>query len=151
MPWESGSIFERSGGWIEHTALRFLDANGSWCDREQKQAITICKEVLSGDGWSETVERRCEKTLVRIVDAVRDRQKWHDGQAGHHRRVLRAWGDSTGRQIKLAASAELWAYGKRKWSHDSSQGTEKEVVIRRRVVEETVVMSHRHVSRSGTE
>ena len=56
-----------------------------------------------------------------------------------------------GRQIKLAASAELWADGKRKWSHDSSQGTEEEVVIRRRVVEETVVMSHRHVSRSGTE
>ena len=151
MPWESGSKFKRSGGWAENTALHFLDGNGSWCDTEQKQAITICKEVLSGDGWSGPIERRCEKTLLRIVDVVRDRQQWHDGQARHHRRVLRTWGDSKGRQIQLVRFSKHQEDDKRTRSEDSSKNTEKHVVIRRRVVEETVVFSHRHVSRTGTE
>ena len=49
---ESGAKFKCSGGWEwdKDPALRFLGGNvsRSWCDTEQKQAITICKEVLSG-------------------------------------------------------------------------------------------------------
>jgi hypothetical protein len=151
MPRESGSKFKRSGGWAENTSLRFLDGNGSWCDTEQKQAIIICEEVLSVRTWSETIEKKCTSTQLTIVEDIRERHKWHDVQAGHHQRVLRACEDSMGRRIKLASLSEHQADNKRKRPQYSSRGTEKNVVIRCRVVEETVVLSQRHVPRSGTE
>ena len=77
---ESGAKFARSGGRAEQTALCFLDGNGSWCNTEQKQAISICEEVLFERSWSETPKNNCKKTLLRIVEDVRDLHQWHDDQ-----------------------------------------------------------------------
>ena len=68
MPRESGAQFKRSGGHAKETAIRFLVANDSWCDTEQKKAIIICGEVLSERGLSETIEKSCTTTLLSIVD-----------------------------------------------------------------------------------
>ena len=101
MPRESGAKFKRLGGHAEGTALRFLVENGSWCDTEQKKAITICDEVLSERDWSETCEKNCTTMLLSIVEDVREQHHWHDGQRRNHMRVLRAWEDNMGRRIKV--------------------------------------------------
>ena len=151
MPRESGAQFKRLGGHTNETAMRFLVGNQSWCDMEQKKAIIICGEVLCERSWSGTIEKNCTTTLLSIVEDIRKKHHWHDGKRRKHMRVLRACEDKMGRRITVAAFAELWADGKRKHSNDASRDTKEEVVFRRRVVHETVVMSRRHVPRSGTE
>ena len=134
MPRESGAQFKRLGGHTNETAMRFLVGNQSWCDTEQKKAIIICGEVLCERSWSTTIERRCEKTLVRIVEDARELNQWHDGQVSHHRRVLRAYEDKTGRPIKVAPLSVHWADDKRKKSHDVSRRKKEGVVVSRRIV-----------------
>ena len=151
MPRESGAQFKRLGGHAKETAMRFLVGNHSWCDTEQKKVIIICGEVLCERSWSGTIEKNCTTTLLSIVEDIREKHHWHDGQRRKHMRVLRACEDNTGHRIKVAPLAEHWADGKRTKSHDSSRGTKEHVVFRRRLVQETVVMSRRHVPRSGTE
>jgi hypothetical protein len=108
---------------------------------EQKKAIIICGEVLCERSWSGTIEKNCTTTLLSIVEDIRKKHHWHDGKRRKHMRVLRACEDKMGRRITVAAFAELWADGKRKHSNDASRDTKEEVVFRRRVVHETVVMS----------
>ena len=151
IPRESGARFKRSAGHFETTALRFCAANAAWCFPEQKKAITICEEVFLEPSWSESPRNDCKATLLRIVEDIHERHQWHDGLRAHQREVLLASEDSWGRRVRVATISEHVADNIRKMSHDSSRRKKEGVVVRRRVVHETVVMSQRHVSRSGNE
>ena len=148
---EGGTRFNRSAGHFETTALRFCAANASWCFPEQKQAITLCEEVFSEPSWSESPRDDCKAMLLRIVEDIHERHQWHDGLRAHQREVLLASEDSWGRRVRVATISEHVADNIRKMSHDSSRRKKEGVVVSRRVVHETVVMSQRHVSRSGNE